>query len=54
MPLVKNVTLTKEQICNKCKGILAVGEIAVKDRSHSKKIGKVYYHTECQEEQVVK
>ncbi len=47
MPLVKKVTLTKEQICNKCKGILAVGETVVKDRRYSKKIGKVYYHTEC-------
>jgi len=51
MPTVSKVTLLKEQACDKCKGKLSVGDIAVKDRRNKKTSGKtIYYHTQCPKE----
>jgi len=47
MPTAKRVTLSKEQVCTKCKRNLGIGDVVVKDRRDKKRIGTIYYHTEC-------
>jgi len=46
MPSIKTITLNKDRSCNKCRGTLPQGTIAVKDSSDKNK-GRIYYHTEC-------
>jgi hypothetical protein len=48
MPLVKRVTLIKNENCSKCHKEISAGNIAVKDRMKRKEKGEtIYYHTKC-------
>ncbi len=47
MPTIKRVTLGKERECSKCKQLMSIGTITVRDCRDKKRKGAIYYHTEC-------